>query len=174
MKRVIVGIVLVFAAALIVGGCSGDTATGAGLGGGVSELLRETFAGAEKDIARRKEQLIVAYNKGVETGASVEELSEIENKIDDMVLVEKGADTGKKILGVDVSKPETVGLAATGLFELGLLIFGGKKLSNTMKKYKAEKKGLAKALTANGGTVNANIVYESIGQERQKLKLPIG
>jgi len=149
--------------------------TGAAIGGGVLGLLSETITGAEKDLARKKADAIAAYNEGVSQGKTVAELDELREDVDEALLLEKGVDTGKKILGVDFSKPDTIALATTGIIELGLLIFGGRKLIQTGKKYSAEKKGIRNALTkSENGTVDAATVYSSIGEERIKLKIPVG
>lgn len=171
-KRITFIVIFLFSLPLIQG-CGSEMATGAAIGGGFSELLRETVKGADADITRKKVEVIATYNAGVERGASIEELDELKREVDKMVLVEKGVDTGKKILGVDFSKPDTVALATTGLVELALLVFGGRKLIQTGKKYSAEKKGVAKALTG-GGVVDASAIYTSIAAERTKLKIPIG
>ena len=173
MKKIVLVIVLLLSIPFIQG-CGSETTTGMAVGGGLSELLRETFKGAEADIARKKALAIAAYNEGITQGKTVAELDELSEKVDHMVLVEKGFETSRKFLGVDFSKPETTSLAVTGAIELAMLIWGGRKLLKTQRKYSAEKKGLAKALTSNGGTVNAETVYKSIAAERRVLKLPSG
>jgi hypothetical protein len=171
MKKIVfVCVLLVFSIGFT--GCGSETATGVGIGGGISELLRETIAGADADLARRKAELEVAYAKGVETGIDQEELDEIEKKWNQVVKIEAGKDVGKTLLGFNYEKPESGDI--TSLVELGIILLGGKKLNTLRKKYKAEKMGIAKALTENGGTVDAKTVYGSIAAERKALKLPTG
>lgn len=170
-KLILIGVLLLIFIPFI-NGCSSEMATGAAIGGGVSELLRETLKGADADIARKKEELEEAYRLGVETGASQEELDGIEDKWNAVVKLEAGKDAGKTLLGFNYENPQSGDIAT--LAELAIILFGGKKLHTLSKKYKAEKMGIAKALTKNGGSVTAENVYGSIAEERRRLKLPIG
>ena len=137
-KRIVIGCMMLMCMAGL-SGCSGETATGMAVGGGVSELLRETFAGAEKDIARKKASAIAAYNEGVTQGKSVAELDELQEDVDKIIKIEAGKDVGKTLLGFNYTNPKSGDI--TTLIELGIILLGGKKLSTVAKKYSAEKKG---------------------------------
>jgi len=172
MKRSMMMMLMMAFMMLFTSGCGSEMATGAAIGGGVSELLRETIKGADADFARKKAKVIAAYNAGVERGAMIEELDELARDVDLVIRMEAGKDMGKTFLGFNYTNPRSGDIAT--LIELGIILFGGRKLIQTGKKYSAEKKGIAKALTANGGTATAKAVYDSIAKERQHLKLPVG
>ncbi|KKM96925.1 hypothetical protein LCGC14_1173350, partial [marine sediment metagenome] len=53
-------------------------------------------------------------------------------------------DTGEAFLGVDWSNPKQTGLAFSSLIELGLIIFGGKRLLKVTKENIGLKAGINK------------------------------
>lgn len=113
-------------------GCGSEyAAAGAGAGGGFA--LSETFKGAKVDLERQETILIEAWNLGVEQGADLETLAQLEEQIVNIQAAKSGVVVGESLFQVDWNDPQEVG-GSVGLIVASILYYlNRKKLSRVMQ-----------------------------------------
>jgi len=152
---------------LATAGCGSEFGAGAAAGTGVGALLQNTITGAKKDLEAREQQLIAAYNEGVAIGMKQEDLDSIKKEIERIRLGRQGVEVGEGLLGLDWKDPKETSGALAALIELGLLVWGGKKLSSTTKKLTATNEGVAKFQGTNSPEI-AGQLYDTIKEKLLK------
>jgi hypothetical protein len=128
-----INLICVLSICVCVVGCGSEVGAGAA-GVGLGSALQHTLSGAQRDLEAREAALIKAYNEGVAIGAKQEDLAAIEKELERLRRGQAVVKTGGQLLNTNWSNPRETGLAVTGIFELALLVFGGKKLASTTRK----------------------------------------
>jgi len=148
-------------------GCGSQFATGLGAGAATGHVLTKTIEGAQQDLDRKEQQLIDAYNKGVEIGAEKETLDQIKKQIEYVQLTRKGLEKGNKILSIDWNDPQDIGTTLGGAAALIVAYLSRKQLGTTKKKLAAHKTGEDK-FKASVAPEIAEKLYSAIGEARAK------
>lgn len=158
MKQWLISIVFVL---FMAAGCTDALLVGGGVAAGGA--LSNTLQGAEKDLEAREQKLIEAYNQGVEQGASVETLDQLEQAIYDTRQARKTTSGGKRLLDIDWNDPTQVG---TGITLIGTLAYGWlkrKELAKGMKdltRTKKKNEGLEAGINKFCGTHDKQVAGE--------------
>lgn len=168
MKKVLLFFIMLATLVLSISGCSSPVAAG-GAGVGIGAALQHTIAGAKADLKQREENLIAAYNQGVEIGMEQEELDVIKQQIRDTQLTGQSVETGEQLLGVDWSDPKETGGAIGILTSLALLWLNRRKLKNTTKELAGTKAGINK-FTGTHDPQIAGELHDTVTKEIVKAK----
>lgn len=155
MRKVLLFFIMLTTLILFISGCSSPLAAG-GAGVGIGAALQHTISGAKADLKQREENLIAAYNQGVEIGMEQEELDAIKQQIRDTQLTRQTVEGGEQLLGIDWSDPKQTGGAIGLISTLGLLWLNRKKLKSTTK----ELTGKTEAINKFCGTHEPKVAGE--------------
>lgn len=145
-KLILLSVVL-----LIFAGC-GSPAANVGAGAGLGGALTHTFMGAKADLKQREEQLIEAYNQGVEIGMEREDLDAIKQQIRDTQLGRHAVGAGEHLFNVDWNDPKQTGGAIGLISSLALLWLNRKKLKSTSKELEGKDAAINKFCGTNEPT----------------------
>ena len=125
--------ILIFVVSLtfiIFAGCSDPyTAGAAGAGGGFA--LSETFKGAKADLQKREDILIESWNLGIEQGADIETLDQLQREIEGTRIAREITETGEKIWQVDWKDPQEAG-SVVGLIATSILAYLNRRKLKTV------------------------------------------
>jgi len=161
---------------LTTGGC---TPTGGAFAGGAAAggALSQTFAGAQKDLTARQQQLLA------ELKANVEQLETATDETDKEILIAKNAALKKKIEQVetmqqgvavvgqaaktDWADPSSIGLLATNTITAVMWLLNKRKADATQVKLTAEKEGVEKFKAISQPEI-ANALYLAIKDRKDK------
>lgn len=191
MKRILL-VTMAIAACMMFGGCgsgssSGGVITGAVAGAGA--LLQETFAGAEADLERYKQQKIeelkaanarlAAAVDEAEKIAAAAEVKALKKKVENLSDAQGGVELAKEGTKVDWTDPAAVGGYGSTVIATALAYIFRKKHNTEATKRSAEKVGREKTINELAAMpkedITAEIVtsklFNNIGQERANQKV---
>ena len=191
MKRILL-VTIAVVAALTFGGCGSGTSSGGIITGtiaGAGAILQETFAGAEADLERYKQQKLdelkaanarlAAAVDDTEKIAAEAEVKALKKKVEILSDAQGGVGLAKEGFSVDWTDPAAVGgYSATLISAAVAWIFRKKQITEATKR-SAEKVGREKTLNELAAMpkedITAEIVttklFNNIGQERANQKV---
>lgn len=157
---------------LLLSGCSGEMATGTAVGTGVGALLQNTIAGAKADLKVREEALVKAYNEGVTIGMERKDLDAIAKELDWNRKAQQSTEVGEQFLGMNWNDPKQTSMAFGSMIELGLILWGGKKLKQTTAELRGTQAGVNKFCGTHEPIVAAqlhDVVKEKLSANRIRV-----
>ena len=191
MKRILL-VTIAVVAALTFGGCGSGTSSGGIITGtiaGAGAILQETFAGAEADLERYKQQKLdelkaanarlAAAVDDTEKIAAEAEVKALKKKVENLSAAQGGVGLAKEGFNVDWTDPAAVGGYSATLITSALAYIFRKKQVTEATKRSAEKVGREKTLNELAAMpkedITAEIVttklFNNIGQERANQKV---
>lgn len=128
-KNIMLIFVTIVAITLFAGCSNPYTAGAAGAGG--SFALSETFKGAKADLQKREDILIESWNLGIEQGADIETLDQLQREIEQVRSAREGVEAGETLLSIDWNDPKEVG-GGVGLVVATILAYINRRKLKTV------------------------------------------
>lgn len=173
---------------LLFSGCS-EGMTAGGIGVAVGGALQETFAGAEADLERHKQEKIEELRvanvrlanavEEVEKAAAQAEVTALKKKVERLSDTQGGVELAKEGFKVDWTDPAAVGGYASTLLTSGIMLWFRNKNKREATKRSAEKTAKTKTINElkamEPAKITADVVetllFNNTGQQRAYQKV---